>query len=184
MSCVLLAVLLERLDVPVHVWVGGVVDAELHGDDDVVLHAADLAAEGCTRLAEDVHCLLELEGVDRELLVEAAQVGLGVLGEEGLHDVDALLAEHRVCERAHAVLDFLCREDAVALCGVVDAVAGVGDAAEGPLVVLGLEAEVALAHDDDGGEEEQGQGLDALDVSLDERELLAGLCWCDNKRIK
>ena len=46
----LLAVLLECLDVPVHVWVGGVVDAELHGDDDVVLHAADLAAERRTRL--------------------------------------------------------------------------------------------------------------------------------------
>jgi hypothetical protein len=59
---------------------------------------------------------------------------------------------------------------------VVDAVAGVGDTAEGALVVLGLEAEVALAHDDDGGEEEQRQGLDALDVPLDERELLARLC--------
>ena len=161
---------------PVHVWVGGVVDAELHGDDDVVLHAADLAAEGGACLREHVDGLLELEGVDRELLVEPAQVGLGVLGEERLHDVDALLAHHGVGERAHAVLDLLGCEDAVALCGVVDAVAGVGDAAEGALVVLGLEAEVALAHDDDGGEEEQRQGLDALDVPLDERELLARLC--------
>jgi hypothetical protein len=74
------------------------------------------------------------------------------------------------------VLDLLGREDAVALGGVVDAVAGVGDAAEGALVVLGLEAEVALAHDDDGGEEEQRHGLDALDVPLDQRELLAWFC--------
>jgi hypothetical protein len=43
-------------------------------------------------------------------------------------------------------------------------------------VVLGLEAEVALAHDDDRGEEEERVGLDALDLALDEGELPAGLC--------
>jgi len=154
----------------------GVVDAELHRDDDVVLHAADLAAEGCARLAKDVLRLLELQGVDRELLVEAAGVGVRVLGEEGLEDVDALLSQHGVGDRAHAVLDLLGGKDAVALRGVVDAVAGVRDAAEGALVVLGLEAEVALAHDDDRGEGEVWEGADALDVPLDERELLAWFC--------
>jgi hypothetical protein len=59
---------------------------------------------------------------------------------------------------------------------VVDAVAGVGDTPEGPLVVLGLEAEVALAHDDDRGESEVWEGADALNVSLHQSELLARLC--------
>jgi hypothetical protein len=45
-------------------------------------------------------------------------------------------------------------------------------------VVLGLEAEVALAHDDDLGELEHGDLADAVDVAADERELLAGLCLC------
>jgi hypothetical protein len=52
----------------------------------------------------------------------------------------------------------------------------VRDAAEGALVVLGLEAEVALAHDDDRGEGEVWLRADALDVPLDERELLAWFC--------
>ncbi len=77
-------------------------------------------------------------------------VGVRVLGEHGLQDADALLAEHGARERAHGVLDLLGREDAEALGGVVDAVAGVWNSAERALVVLGLEAEVALAHDDDG----------------------------------
>ena len=59
---------------------------------------------------------------------------------------------------------------------IICILSGVGDAAEGPLVVLGLEGEVALTHDDDRGEEEKRQGLDALYVPLDQRELLAGLC--------
>jgi hypothetical protein len=78
------------------------------------------------------------------------------------------------------VFDGLGGEHAVALGGVVDAVAGVRDAAEGALVVLGLEAEVALAHDDDGREEQERLGLDALDLALDEGELLAGLCENEN----
>ena len=153
-----------------------VVNPQLHRDDDVVLHASHFAAERRPRLSKHVLCLLELEGVHGELLVEAAGVAVRVFGEQGLQDVDALLAEHGVGERAHAVLDFLCGEDAVVLGGVVDAVAGVRDVAEGALVVLGLEAEVALAHDDDRGELELVHGADALDVPLDQGELLAGLC--------
>jgi hypothetical protein len=61
---------------------------------------------------------------------------------------------------------------------VVDAVAGLRDAAERALVVLGLEAEVALAHDDDLRELEERDRADAADVPLDERELLARLCAC------
>jgi hypothetical protein len=76
--------------------------------------------------------------------VQAAGVRLRVLGEQRLDDVDALLAQHRVGDGAHAVLDLLGREDAVALRGVVDAVARVRDPAERALVVLGLEAEVTL----------------------------------------
>jgi hypothetical protein len=74
------------------------------------------------------------------------------------------------------VLDFLGCEHAEALGAVVDAVTRPVDAAEGALVVLGLEAEVALAHDDDLGELEHVDLADAVDVARDERELLAGLC--------
>ena len=42
--------------------------------------------------------------------------------------------------------------------------------------MLGLEDEVALTHDDDGEEEEQRLGLDSLNLSLDQGELLARLC--------
>lgn len=54
------------------------------------------------------------------------------------HDADPLLAQHRVEQRAHAVLDVLGREDAVALRGVVDTVARAGNALERAVVVLGL----------------------------------------------
>ena len=153
-----------------------VVDAQLHRDDDVVLHASHLATQRRAGPSEDVLCFFKLERVHGELLMQPAGVAGGVLGEQGVQDVDALLAQHGVGERAHAVLDFLCCEHAVALGGVVDAVAGVRDATEGALVVLGLEAEVALAHDDDGGELELVHCADALYVSLDQRELLARLC--------
>jgi hypothetical protein len=63
-------------------------------------------------------------------------------------------------------------------------VAGVRNAAERALVVLGLEAEVALAHDDDLREVQQRLRADAADVPLDESKLLVWLCtetrqyWC------
>jgi len=59
---------------------------------------------------------------------------------------------------------------------VVDAVLGVRDAVEGALVVLRLEAEVALDHDDDGRVGEDGALVDAQDVALEEGELLGGFC--------
>lgn len=76
-----------------------VVHGELEGDDDVVLHAADLAAEGDALLAEAVDGLLVLEGVDLHLLLDAAAGGGGVLAEQGLAEGDALVAEHFVEER-------------------------------------------------------------------------------------
>jgi len=74
------------------------------------------------------------------------------------------------------VLDVFCGEHAEALGGVVDAVARVRDVAQRALVVLGLEAEVALAHDDDDGHAECRDRAQARYVPLDERELLGGLC--------
>ena len=62
----------------------GVVNAELHRDDDVVLHAAYLAAEGGARLGKHVDCLLELQRVDGELLVQPPRVRLGVAARERL----------------------------------------------------------------------------------------------------
>ncbi len=56
-----------------------VVHSELQGDDDVVLHAADLAAEGDALLAETVDGLLKLEGVHLHLLLDAASGSYWVL---------------------------------------------------------------------------------------------------------
>jgi len=49
------------------------------------------------------------------------------------------------------------------------------DARERALVVLGLEAEVALDHHDDLARRERQALPDRVDVPLDERELLLGL---------
>ncbi len=54
--------------------------------------------------------------------------------------------------------------------------ARVRDVAEGALVMLGLETEVSLAHDDDFRKCKRGDGADAVDVSLNERKLLRRLC--------
>jgi hypothetical protein len=86
----------------VHLRPRAVVHGELERDDDVVLHAADLAAEGDALLAEAVDGLLELEGVDLHLLLDAAARGGGVLAEQGVVEGDALVAEHVVEERHHA----------------------------------------------------------------------------------
>lgn len=164
----------------VHVLFLGPVHAELESDADVVLHSADLAAERDAALAEDARGIFKLKTVYMELFVEALGVAVRILGEQRLEDVDALLAQHRAEERAHGVLDFLRCENAKALCAVVDAVTGSRDVAEGALVVLGLEAEVALAHDDDFGEGQDLDLADAVDVAADEGELLAGL-WEDTE---
>ena len=105
-----------------------VVYGQLQRDHDVVLHAADLAVERDARLAEGVRGLLELQRVDVHLLAEARGVLCRSLRQQLRHDADPLLAQHRVKQRAHAVLDVLGREDAVALRGVVDAVARAGNA--------------------------------------------------------
>lgn len=160
----------------VHLRARAVVHGELEGDDDVVLHAADLAAEGDALLAEAVDGLLVLEGVHLHLLLDAAARGGRVLAEQGVAEGDALVAEHVVEERHHAVLDLLGGEDAVAPGGVVDAEARVRQAVERALVVLRLEAEVALDHDDDLAEGELAHLAQAVDVSLDQRELFLGLC--------
>ena len=72
------------------------------------------------------------------LLAEARGVLCRSLRQQLRHDADPLLAQHRVKQRAHAVLDVLGREDAVALRGVVDAVARAGNALERAVVVLRL----------------------------------------------
>jgi len=58
---------------------------------------------------------------------------------------------------------------------VVDAVPRHWDARERALVVLGLEAEVALDHHDDLARREDHPLPDRVDVPLDERELLLRL---------
>lgn len=112
----------------IHLFTRGVVDRELQCDDDVVLHAADLAVERDARLAEVVGGLLELQGVDVHLLAEARGVLGGALGKELRQNAHASFAQHVVKEGAHGVLDLLGGEDAVALGRVVHAVAGPGKA--------------------------------------------------------
>ena len=166
----------DRFISRVHLRPRAVVHGELEGDDDVVLHAADLAAEGDALPAEAVDGLLELEGVDLHLLLDAAARGGRVLAEQGGVKGDALVAEHVVEERHHAVLDLLGREDAVAAGGVVDAEARVRQAVERALVVLRLETEVALHHDDDFAELKLRSALDALHVPLHKRKLFFRFC--------
>ncbi len=74
------------------------------------------------------------------------------------------------------MLDLFGGQNSDSLRTVVDAVPDFGDAAEGAFVVLGLEAEVSLAHDDDLGELEHGDGADAVDVSEDQLKLIGRLC--------
>jgi len=159
-------------------WTLSVVCCELQRDDDVVLHAADLAAESDTLLAEAVGSLLELEGVDLHLLLDAPAHGRGVLAEQGVAGGDALVAEHVVEERHHAVLHLLGGEDAVALRSVVDAETRVREAVECPLVVFCLEAEVALDHDDNLAVDELSHLPQPRNVSFDESKLLFRLCTC------
>lgn len=63
----------------VHLLARRVVDRQLQRDDDVVLHAADLAVERDARLAEGVRGLLELQRVDVQLVAEARGVVGGAL---------------------------------------------------------------------------------------------------------
>ncbi len=60
------------------------------------------------------------------------------LRQQRRHHADPLLAQHRVEQRAHRVLDVLGRQDPVALRPVVHAVPRPGDALQRALVVLGL----------------------------------------------
>ena len=99
-----------------------------------------------------------------------------VLAEQGLAEGDALVAQHVVEERHHAVLDLLGGEDAVALRCVVDAEARVRHAVQCLLVVFGLEAQVAIDHDDDLAVEELSHLPEPRNVSFDQRKLLFRLC--------
>ena len=165
-----------RINLHVHSRLVAEVDSELQRDAHVVLHPPHLAVERDALLAEGVGGGLVLEGVDAELLAEALARGHGRLGEERVRDVDALVAEHVVGERHHGELDLFCSEDPVPLRLVVHAVPREGYPGERALVVLGLEAEVALDHDHNLRVPEDLALPDAQDVALAEGELLVGLC--------
>lgn len=155
----------------------GEVACELEADADVVLHAADLSAEGDAVFLERIFRLLVLVGVDLHLLAEARAKDGRVLGDEGSADVDAALLEHEDDKLAHSVLDGVGREDADAVVLSVDVEAAVLDGvAQGALVVLGLESEVALDDDVDvagGVARGASEGVDVVD---DELELAGGIC--------
>ena len=67
-------------------------------------------------------------------------------------------------------------QDTIPLRLMIDPVSREGDPGERALVVLGLEAEVALDHDDHLRVPEDLALPDAQDVALAEGELLVGLC--------
>lgn len=102
--------------------------------------------------------------------------------------IDALIPQETVRQRTHRVLDVLRREHAEALRSVVHAVPRERDPAQRPLVVLRLEPQVALAHDDHHRHPEHIQRAQAPDVSFYQRELLGRLCYVrpvsTNKNIK
>ena len=160
----------------VHLRARAVVHGELEGDDDVVLHAADLAAEGDALLAEAVGGLLVLEGVDLHLLLHAAARGGGVLAEQGIVECHTLLSKHIIEESHHGVLDFFCSKYAVSIARVVYAKAHVWKAVQSPLVMLSLEAQIALDHDHDLTEHKVFVVFDAPNVTLDQGKLFLGLC--------
>ena len=85
------------------------VHGQLQGDAHVVLHAAHLPVERDALLAESVCRGLVLEGVDAELLAHAAARALGVLRDERVEHVHAVVAQHVVEERHHGELDLLHR---------------------------------------------------------------------------
>ena len=114
--------------------------------------------------------------VNCQLVADPTRVALWVFGEERLPDVYPLFTHHRRREHGHLVLDFLCRKDAVAFPRVVDSMARVWYMSKCPMMVLGLEAQVSLTHDDDFRERERRDLTDAVDMSLDERKLLRRLC--------
>jgi len=160
----------------VHLRPRAVVHGKLQSDDDVVLHASDLAAESDALPAEAVDCLFVLEGVHLHLLLDAAAGSDGVVAEQRVTEGDALVSQHVVEERHHAVLDFLRCQDPVAVGIVVDAEARVRQAVQGALVVLCLEAEVTLHHDDDFAELQRLFVLESPNMALEKRELFLGLC--------
>ena len=152
------------------------VHAQLQANHNVIFHAPHLATERLALLAKHVDCALELHGVHMELLAQAAGVLLGALRDQRLGDAHALLAQHGVEQCAHAVLDILRGQHAKALGGVVDAEAQVRSAREMTLVVLGLEAKVALHHHHNLTEAKHVVLLDAGNVALQELKLPRGFC--------
>ena len=113
-----------------------VVARQLQADADVVLHPAHLAAERDAVLLEGVGSELELVRVDLHLLPEAQEHALFVAGGQGFPDVDPALLEHDDGELAHGVLHLVGGQDPDPVVLLVDVEAGVGQEAEGPLVVL------------------------------------------------
>ena len=154
----------------------GEVGGELQAYADVVLHAADLAGQGDLVLAEGVRGLLVLGAVGLHLLAEADADPVRFRRVQPREDVDALLGEHGDDELGHGVLGGLGGEDADAAGLVVDVEVDARDVLEGALVVLRLEAQVALDEDEEAGGLAARVRADALDVLDHELELLLRVC--------
>ncbi len=165
----------------VHLRARTVVHSELEGDDDVVLHPADLAAERDALFAEAVDGLFVLERVDLHLLLHAAPRRERVLAQQGVAEGDALVAKHVVEKCHHAVLDLLGCEDAKTPSAVVDAEPRKRKAIERALVVICLKAQIALNHNNDLAVAQLWHLADAVNVFLHEGKLLFRLC--DKKHI-
>ena len=150
----------------------GVVGRELQADADVVLHAADLAGQGDLVLAKGVRGLLVLSAVGLHLLPQADADVVGLVGVEAGEHVDSLLGEHGHDELGHGVLGGLGGEDPHAAGLVVDVKVHARDVLQRALVVLRLEAQVALDEDEEAARLAAGVHADTFDVLDDHVELL------------
>lgn len=89
--------------------------------------------------------------------------------------MNALLGEHALQEVAHGVLDLFSGEDAYSVCLFVDVKVYVWKVIECALVMLGLEAEVALDKDEDWRDFVGGDGAQGVDVVCECVELALGV---------
>ena len=130
----------------------------------------------CCRRAKQNKERQNLHAVGLHLLAEARALGLGLGGEERVEDVDAPLGEHDHDELGHGVLGGLGGEDPYAVGVLVDVKVDAGQVLQGALVVLALEAEVALDEDGDGRALPAHPPADPGDVLGHRVELPAGVC--------
>lgn len=89
------------------------IDAQLQTNANVVLHAADLAAQSDLHFSECVARLFELVAVHFKLFTQPADDRLGLPRHQVLNvNVNPPFPQHRIEQRHHSMLDLVTREHA------------------------------------------------------------------------